>query len=353
MREALESVVAPPTAQNILTDALKRGALPSVPEEIETFRRFCEGPFRVTVRSALGKDSVEHVFERLGHVLWMATSDVQALEAARAWSRGTGDLPAIPDSTIPEADPSLFLEDLEEEEDSGVRHVEPMPAPTPSVKAATSATIGRLRAPTLTRSAAPRPAIEARFTPLPPSPTPKRATPLPPSDALRRPTTPVPPSMPLPPAPTPRRMTPLPPPGDRLSPLPGVPTPVRRSSSPPAARVPSAIIVVTLDDRLVQSIREDLSGQCPVRSVGTPNELAFALTKAGDRLVVVVDTALPAIDVPTFAGLAPILPATAKVVLWGASPRQQARLAATFPAAASWLPSGVATRAGLFVLDLP
>lgn len=121
VRESLESAIAPNAAQHVIADALARASLEAVPEEIGAFRAFCEGPFRKTIRAALGGPSIEQVFERLGHVLWMATSDFTALEAARAWSRGTGE------NAMPPAD--LVSSDGmgEKAEDSGVRHVDPMP----------------------------------------------------------------------------------------------------------------------------------------------------------------------------------------------------------------------------------
>lgn len=352
VREALEAAVSPAAAQNILGDALKRASLPAVPEEIEPFRRFCEGAFRAAVRGAMGDESVEQVFERLGHVLWMATSDVSALEAARAWSRGTGQ------THRPERD-----------EDSGVRHVEPpprlsppppagttkdlesgpslkrptVPAPPPPASgpvSATSATLGRMRAPTLTTRAATgsRPGGSATEVRSSLTSDPRRASTPPPAPTSRVSPTPAARFTPLPPSPTPVRT---------ISSNP----PERAPSSPPR-RVPTAVLVLTLDTRLPSSIRTQMAGQCPVRTIGTPGELATSIGTAGPRPVVLVDTALPSIDVPTFAGLAPILPAGARVVLWGAAPRQQERLAVMFPHAATWVASGHAADAGQFILEL-
>jgi hypothetical protein len=331
VREALESAVSPAAAQSLIADALERAGLLVVPEEIGAFRRFCEGPFRASVGSQLGGESIEQIFERLGHVLWMATSDVTALETAREWSRRTK---------------------ADRDDDSGVRHVEPKSATGSQPRS------GETALPTNDGPAKDKESgTEFKRAPLVPPP------PALPIDARARPTSATIGRMRVPTQAMPAVVDEIRAPGiDRRSPsippphpLPETPTPVRSiSSTPPSAQGgPTTVLVVTLDQQLVSSLRQELARHCPVRAIQAPTELAGAVVTAGQRLVVLIDTALPSIDVPTFAGLAPILPAGARVVLWGASPRQQQRLVTMFPVAASWISSPAGISAGRFLLDLP
>lgn len=337
IREALETALSPTTAEQVLAEALHEGGLMTVPEEIGPFRRFCEGPFQKTVVRSLGPPAIEQIFERLGHVLWMATSDVSTLELAREWSRRSRD----------------------PNDDSGVRNVDGSkpaarapsptpPAPThdsrprardtqpgiateqvavPRPPSASNPSIGRLRAPTLTRAATS------------------------PSDSRPRAATA---ELNLRPSRDPRSASVFPPP----HPLENDPTPVRRSSAPPlmpgvSRNVPTAVLALTLDERLVADLRQSLANHCPVRAIGAATELVGALVTSGASVVIVIDTALPSIDVPTFAGLAPILPPGTRVVLWGATDRQKQRLVSMFPPAASWVPTNGAPSAGDFILALP
>jgi hypothetical protein len=293
IHEALESAVSPTAASNILAEALKRASLRAVPEDSAGFRQFCEGPFRAVARSALG-DDVQIVFERLGHVLWMATSDVQALNAAREWSeRPSGThLAPQPDSRPPasgnarESGPSLKAPTL--------RARPSIPTPRP-LASRTATTIGAM------------PAVTANG-PRDPSP-----------------------------------------PSSRTAPLPPIATPVRAS---PTVASPSSVLVVTLDPQLIDDVERELAARSRVKSIRSVADLAAAAETADARCVVVIDTALPSIDLPTFARLRAMLPREARVVLWGVALHQQQRLASMFPEAASWIPSGAAASAGRFVLDL-
>ncbi len=138
---------------------------------------------------------------------------------------------------------------------------------------------------------------------------------------------------------------------------------VRRSSMPPprdsgvapAPRPllqPTSVLVVTLDRALIAQATHEVAGRVSVIPVATPVDLARAVSTAGERPVVLVDTTLPSIDLPTFVGLAPILPPDARVVLWGASPHQLPRLAAKFPRMVGWLASGESREPGRLALSL-
>lgn len=350
VREALESAVSPETALHVLDEALDQAGMNAVPEEIEPFRRFCEGPFRRAVVGTLGKTAIEQVFERLGHVLWMATSDVNALETARAWSRG--DIQARDD-------------------DSGVRNVGPEErlTPTPSEgDARDSSTRAREGSqprgasgsqPRGTSGSQPRTSVDPRSEPedagrMPMVPSPRTG-----SVTLGR--------MPTIQQPAQRttmeiraagssdpRSASSPPPRRDSASLLHRDSPQREGSRPsptPRHDAPSSVLVVTLDTRLVNDLRLELKDHCPVRCIHEPSEIASAVITGGSRLVVLIDTALPSIGVPTFAGLAPVLPAGTRVILWGASLRQQQRLASMFPIASSWISSNGAPNAGRFILE--
>ena len=308
IREALESAVSPVAATNILAEALKRASLRSVPEDSVAFRDFCEGPFRSVTWSAMGEHAPQ-VFERLGHILRMVTSDAHASPSER--KSGTHPSPAAdatPANEARESGPILRRPEL--------RSPSPLPpAPTPRM------TRVRSVSPTATTLGA-MPAVRS-------SPTDRRV-----------PITIDPPGA----SPTTSRFAPLPP----------LPTPVRARSSPPtgSARTPSAVLLVTRDPQLIATVARDLAAYCPVFPITTDGGLAEAARALGERFVVVIDTALPSIDVPTFAGLSPLLPHGAHVVLWGIAPRELQRLVTLFPAAAGWIASGAAPHVGAFVREL-
>jgi len=331
-------MVSADMAAGITAKALAHASLQVVPEEIGAFRRFCEGPLRFALGERLHQTAIEQVFERLGHVLWMATSDVSALETARSWSRAN---PLQP----PEIEP-----------ESGVRHLKDGSSPPETNPKTDSARSGSRQAAKPTT-----PPTSAR-----PSPVPLPGMPVPGTQV---------PGMPVPGMPVPgvlggradRPVARTEKATHREFPAGGIaqllrgralstPEPARASSKPPTARstsAPSSVVLVTLDAAWVAQLRLELAPHCPVRPVAAAVDLVAALAAGGDRLVVLIDTALPSIDVATFAGLAAVLPATARVVLWGATSKQHARLAAMFPLARAWVASEDAAHAGRFVLELP
>jgi hypothetical protein len=297
-REALESVVAPTVAEPLLARAIAATEGGGVPEEVMRFRDFVEGPLRSELGQLVGPATVALVLERLGQVLWMATSDVRALSVARDWSRGgatsaheSGSHPKIPQRSSDRPEVT-----------SGETRRPTIPVP-------------RSSPPTSSSSDRPRPAPSSR-PPVAPAPARPTVT----SGMTLR---------------TPRNA-------------------VTVSAMPRVASTPTAtgVLVVTLDAALSAKATSEIAGRCPVLTIGSPVELARAATRSGDRVVVIVDTTLPSIDLPTFAGLAPILPPDTRIVLWGADERVIARLAARFPAARTWVPSGDSTTPGKLALAL-
>lgn len=387
-REAFESAVSEDVAAALLSDALVRADLSTVPEGVEAFSRFCSGPLRAAMHASLSVAAIEQVLERLGHVLWMASGDPGALERARTW--GT-----------PQA---------ERDGDSGVRHLDMRHAVTePAMTATRDSSDSRPRSSSDSRprdgssDSRPRtstPDAHARDT---------RATPArdwasqprehvtdrgldrgertvsgsqPKLPAIGSGSQPRLPAAPVPPvsgtAVTLGRMRAMSgrmpavveqgPSADRISEPssePGVhrtsdPGAMRPGSSPrsrshlgPSASSPTAVLALTLDEGLLSQLRTGLAMHCPVRPIVAPPELAGALVTSGDRIVVLIDTALPSIDVRTFAGLAPILPPNTRVVLFGATEWQRERLAAMVPAATSWVLGPTDAPLVPFLLSLP
>ena len=115
---------------------------------------------------------------------------------------------------------------------------------------------------------------------------------------------------------------------------------------------PSCVLVLSLDPSLTAQATSEIAGRCPVLSIGAPADLARVASRSGDRIVVLIDTARPSIELPTFVGLVPILPPTTRVVLWGTDARQHGRLASMFPQASTWIASNASQTPGTFVLDL-
>ena len=112
------------------------------------------------------------------------------------------------------------------------------------------------------------------------------------------------------------------------------------------------VLVITLDPRLVFDTDDGLSGRGRVSRISTAAELAQLASRATAPLVVVVDSALPSIDLPTFAPISGTLPPGTRVVLWGVDERQKQRLAVMFPAAKNWIASGRAASPAEVILDL-
>jgi hypothetical protein len=110
-----------------------------------------------------------------------------------------------------------------------------------------------------------------------------------------------------------------------------------------ASRAPShgPVLVLSLDPALVQQASRELAGVRAVVRVGSQAELVRAMTLHRTRgFCVLVDSALPSVDLPAFAALSSLLPPGTRVVLWGTSERQKNRLVGVFPQVAAWIASG-------------
>lgn len=274
----------PQVARALLDRALRATSLRDVPEDPVAYRSFLEVTLAAELERVLDATEIAQILDRLGHVVWTVTRDASALDLASRWS--TGHLP------------------------STGRHRR---------VGATTVTTSDMEAVSDRDALAQRDAFSKKDTIRPPgSNPPVRA-----SSSV--------------PAPAPRVTSqsgvsvrpPLRPPA-----VPGIEP--QRKTTVRFAAPPSALIVVSLDPSLAQRLEDATGGRCPLRLVTSPAELARAATRNGDRLVVLVDTLLPAIDLATFVGLAPILPRGSRVVLWGLDEAQRRRFTAEHPAAASW-----------------
>lgn len=296
--EALESVAARDQVRGLLRGALLASQLESVPEEVGAFRRFVDGALAASLDRMLGAGAAEMVSEQLSHVLRLVAP------AMRRQATGTSD------------------EDADEL--SGERSVESIP-PAPR-----SSGVGVRRPDIAAALRPPGPAFEeplsapALFRPRPSaheSGTQRKS-------AIARVSSP---SLPR---------------GSQ----PGVDE-VRGPRS--GARVVAReILVVSLDASLALEIDARLGGQSRVTPIATVTELTSTLGRlAGQRIAVVLDTGVPSIDVPTFASLAPSLPAGARVVLWGTDERQKRRLGDMFPEARAWVASNDAESPAELLLE--
>lgn len=105
---------------------------------------------------------------------------------------------------------------------------------------------------------------------------------------------------------------------------------------------PAIVLVLTLDPLLAADAAAMIGG-AEVATISSIHELLGRIAGVRARIAIVVDTALPSIDVPTVASLGSSIPAGTKVILWGMSERQKERLVKVFPIARDWIASGAAT----------
>jgi len=307
----LESVLSPPAAEHLVEASLRMGALERIPEEVAGFRAYCEGPFRRSVCTTVGVTAAEHVFERVGYVLWMATGDASMIEVARSWSEPN---------------------ESDEDADSGVHNVASSAAPS-----ATSRVRGTSRA-------------------LPETPVPVLEEPGPRQSGTRPQLRPPTPSASFGTAATVGQMRAV----SKSMPVvrTSVEIPAQRPdarSEPPdlGVRLPSTVLLITLDPSLVTQVGEGLKDRIPVQAISAASELVASLLTSGERLVVLIDTALPSIAVPAFVGIIPVLPARTRVVLWGANANHLARLVAVYPETLGWIASDGAEDPVDFLSSLP
>lgn len=283
LREALEAVASADVSERVIESALVAGGRLTVPEDVGPFRAFVEGPLRAIVVQTLGAGEYDVVAERLAHVLRMASSAVTPRPARPSLDPAALPLPGVVPS---DAAPYGAGEDAErwEEEPSqiraagAVRERRPSPAATPLARV---------------RHDDARPRVRAEVTaPREPAPARSRGAP---SETLR-----------------------------------------------PPELGPSQVVLITLDPLLAADTEARLAQRSRVTVARTSAELLAAIEQAEGSLALVVDAALPAIDLPTVASIAAGLPPATRVVLWGMSERQRDRLAGVFPIARSWIAGGAA-----------
>jgi len=294
--EALGSVAAPAQARAILHGALLRAGLDAPPADPEMLFGFVEHALLGSVEQALGRDAAELVGVQIEQMLRMVAPTV----VLRRRPTGTGD---------------------DADELSGERIVDAPPHPA-HVK---SSDVRRPLLPRADVAAALRP-------PRSEMPTPEEIAPLQApvlfasrwkanqSGTQRKDPT--------------ARSTRL----DRDDPstprggVAEVRGPLARSTT-----MPIEILVVTLDEQLPTDLERAIGTRGRVTAIRSLDVLVRALTVGAPRFVVLIDAALPSIDVPTLARHASALPPSARVLLWGMDERQRARIVLQFPNAASWL----------------
>jgi hypothetical protein len=349
VRESLEGTTSPDRVEQVIMTALERAGLPDIPEDLELFRRFVSGALTSTLTSMLGPEATESCVERLGHVLWMASSTVRSVEPTpqsltTSLSR-RGPTPAPTPPGPPRAAPPRVA-----------RAGEDTPTLSPPAPTARSVPVAPINA---ARRLDP-PSVSGR--PYAPPPPPVRR----PSDSTRGMDPPSvsgrsvesPSSRSMdPPSSSGRPMDPPSSSAGRRAPTLGRMAPVQvRSASvmefnaaPGRARGP--VLVLTLDPSLVTDVGDKLTGRRDVVKVPSRADFVRILPSVrADGFCVLVDTTLPSIELPVFAGLASLLPEGTRVVLWGADARQKQRLVATFPQAKDWIPSGESGIADLFLI---
>lgn len=88
VHDTLDSIVSPAVRDTLLGEALSRAGLTAIPTDPDPFLAFLDGPLRLTLEQALGRElgrSVREELERLSVLLAQAEADpMEQLEAARA-----------------------------------------------------------------------------------------------------------------------------------------------------------------------------------------------------------------------------------------------------------------------------
>lgn len=317
LREALETVAAPSQQKAVIDEALRAAKLSHVPEEGAAFQRFVHGAFGNALVRVLGEDTAELVRDQLAHV--MAMVGQRAAVGAAKVAGGGAWAPA------------------DEEWDAGSGEVE--------VEGSAARSGSRRRDPT-DEAARDRDRMGQAPTMPPPA-----------DDIVRgpgRPSMGTSPTLPaMRPASSsgsfPRRTLPGAAPGFDAAPqtrqvvarvtrpsLGGVAE--VRTSSRPTRSLASDVFVLSLDEQLHRELETRLKGLSRVVTVSSLDELERLLLDAKNRrTAVVVDAALPSIDLPTLARAAGRLPTTALVLVWGMEERQRQRLVGAFPETMMWI----------------
>lgn len=98
------------------------------------------------------------------------------------------------------------------------------------------------------------------------------------------------------------------------------------------------VLVTSLDAALLAEVEGVLGERRPAAHVRSQADLVRAIGSLRTTgFSVIVDTALPSVELPTFVGLSSLLPPGTRVVLWGLDPRQKKRMAMLYPIANDWI----------------
>ena len=122
-----------------------------------------------------------------------------------------------------------------------------------------------------------------------------------------------------------------------------------------ATRAPARgpVLVLSLDSALIKDVERELAGKRTVLRIGSQAELVRGMTTSrAQGFSVVVDAALPSVELSVFASLSSLLPTGTRVVLWGIDARQKKRLCTVFPQANEWIASGEATSVADLLAEL-
>ncbi len=305
VREALDSVVAPNVRDALLQEALSRSVEAELPTDPERLRHFVAGPLKSSLVRVLGDELGESVVVELDRLATIAS-----VSPGERRTRSGNLRAAVHPRRITPAHRSV----------------------TPSHRSSKSASL-------LRRSATPRPAALRAISRSSPPPAALHA---PEGHASVRPSQPA----------LARAHAPTLPVGKRTgqtAPSPPASMDYPRGtaaafgmggsvpSASPARRLPF-VLVATLDLNLVRKLAAWLDPRAAVVRVRSAASLLHDLENAADApSVIVLDCTQPSIRPVALAALADDLPATTKVVLWGATTEIEEQVRKVLPAATRWI----------------
>lgn len=340
LREALESVAAPSQQKAVIDEALRAARLTEVPHDAALFQRFVYGAFGSALVRVLGEDTAELVRDQLAHV--MAMVGQRSVGAAKVAGGGAW---APADEDWEAGSGEVAVEGTAARSGSRLRDGSSDRGGSSEREHAVSERDRMGHAPTM---------------PPPPDVMPR---------GLGRPSMGTSPTLPaMRPATSsgsfPRRTLPGTSPGFDAAPqtrqvvgrvtrqtLGGVAE--VRSSTRPARALATDVFVLSLDEQLHRELETRLKGLSRIVAVVTLDELERQLLEAKNRrTAVVVDAALPSIDLPTLARAAGRLPTTALVLVWGMEERQRQRLVGAFPETMMWIPLAASRSPADALLDV-
>ncbi|HEY6560599.1 MAG TPA: hypothetical protein VI072_25120 [Polyangiaceae bacterium] len=300
VREALDSVVAPNVRDALLQEALSRSREGELPTDPERLRHFVAGPLKSSLVRVLGDELGESVVVELDRLATIAS-----VSPGERRTR-SGNLRAVVHQR---------------------RVAPPHRSITPSHRSSKSASL-------LRRSATPRPAAVRAISHSSPPPAQHRIGDLRESS---RPPSPAPAHAPTIPVGKRTAQTAPSPPASMDYPRGTAAAFGIGVSAAPTRRLPF-VLVATLDLNLVRKLAAWLDPRAAVVRVRSAASLLLDLENAADApSVIVLDCAQPSIRPVALAALADDLPASIKVVLWGATSEIEAQVRKVLPAASRWI----------------